>query len=132
MTRCSDQGQHGTEDYDNGSSYIQAARKLAKFIADGRKDVPIASENADSYAGAATGKLPNLWNPWLGERTNTCVRSRALGREVLQEGFHSAGDWILARARTSVLSGRMIVTLNKACCDGKRCEEVKFRGWSFV
>ncbi|KAM0797972.1 hypothetical protein BDR22DRAFT_823780 [Usnea florida] len=59
------EGQHGTEDYDNGSSYIQAARKLAVFIANGRTDVPIAIENADSYAGAATGKLSNVWYSWL-------------------------------------------------------------------
>ena len=73
--------------------------------------MPVARENADSYAGAATGKLSKLWNPWLGERTNTGVRSRALGRKVLQEGFHSAKDWILARARTCVLSRSMIPTL---------------------
>ena len=73
--------------------------------------MPIAIENADSYAGAATGKLSNLWNPWLGKRTNTCVHSRALGRKVLQQGFHSARDWILARARTCALSRSMIPTL---------------------
>ena len=88
-----DDGQHGTIDYNIGSSPIEAARRLKFRIDNGQNDLQAPTYTAESYAGAATGmnnhlSLISIWwgtTGWLESVQRCGLKNSAIRRLFLRK-----------------------------------------------